>query len=115
MRQELRADALLLVSATIWGFAFVAQRAAMQHIGPFTFNGVRFALGTLVLGVYLLWRKPREWGKKGRRGGRRPEVAPAGEDPGAWEEAKRYGKIASTKSRRLSAIMEPTEFPSPPR
>ncbi len=44
-----RADALLLLTAIIWGFAFVAQRLGMEHIGPFYFNGVRFALGTLTL------------------------------------------------------------------
>ncbi|MCK4571030.1 DMT family transporter [Candidatus Bipolaricaulota bacterium] len=39
----------LLLSAVIWGFAFVAQRASMEFVGPFTFNGIRFALGSLVL------------------------------------------------------------------
>jgi drug/metabolite transporter (DMT)-like permease len=44
-----KADALLLLAAAIWGAAFVAQRAAMQHMGPLAYNGIRFALGTLVL------------------------------------------------------------------
>ena len=39
----------LLLSAIIWGFAFVAQRASMEFVGPFTFSGLRFALGGLVL------------------------------------------------------------------
>ena len=39
----------LLQSAVIWGFAFVAQRASMEFVGPFTFTGIRFALGGLVL------------------------------------------------------------------
>lgn len=42
-------DLLLLLTAAIWGFAFVAQRAGMEHVGPFLFNGIRFALGTAVL------------------------------------------------------------------
>jgi drug/metabolite transporter (DMT)-like permease len=42
-------DSLLLLTAAIWGFAFVAQRAGMEYIQPFTFNGVRFALGSLSL------------------------------------------------------------------
>jgi len=46
---SLQADLLLLLTATIWGFAFVAQRMGMAHVGPFTFNGVRFALGALAL------------------------------------------------------------------
>jgi drug/metabolite transporter (DMT)-like permease len=50
-----RADALLLLTAVIWGFAFVAQRIGMDYVGPFLFNGVRFALGALVL-LPLIWR-----------------------------------------------------------
>ncbi len=46
---KLKADLLLLLAAAIWGFAFVAQRAGMEHVGPFTFNTARFALGALVL------------------------------------------------------------------
>lgn len=42
-------DLLLLLSAMIWGFAFVAQRAGMQFIGPFTYNAIRFAMGGLFL------------------------------------------------------------------
>jgi len=44
-----KADILLLLTAAIWGFAFVAQRVGMEHIGPFLFNGIRFALGSLSL------------------------------------------------------------------
>ena len=47
--QALKFDALLLVTAAIWGFAFVAQRRGMDYVGPFTYNGVRFALGALSL------------------------------------------------------------------
>lgn len=42
-------DALLMTTAAIWGFAFVAQRVGMDHIGPFTYNGIRFLLGGGVL------------------------------------------------------------------
>jgi drug/metabolite transporter (DMT)-like permease len=48
-RGSLKSDAILLLTALIWGFAFVAQRAGMAYVEPFTFNGVRFALGTLSL------------------------------------------------------------------
>ena len=47
--RTLKADALLLLTATLWGFAFVAQRVGMEYVGPFTFNGIRFALGSLSL------------------------------------------------------------------
>ena len=45
----LKSDGCLLLTATIWGFAFVAQRVGMDHVGPFAFNGIRFALGSLCL------------------------------------------------------------------
>ncbi|MEE4111765.1 MAG: DMT family transporter [Desulfobacteraceae bacterium] len=48
-KQHLKSDLLFLLSAVIWGFAFVAQRMGMDHVGPFTFNGIRFLLGALVL------------------------------------------------------------------
>ena len=47
--RTLRADILLFVTAAIWGFAFVAQCMGMEHVGPLTFNGIRFALGALAL------------------------------------------------------------------
>ncbi|HDI59661.1 MAG TPA: DMT family transporter [Desulfobacteraceae bacterium] len=56
--RALRADLLLLATAAIWGFAFVAQRMGMDHVGPFTFNGVRFALGSLSL-LPLVWLEAR--------------------------------------------------------
>ena len=52
--QTLKSDALLLLTAVIWGFAFVAQRVGMDYVGPFTFNGIRFALGSLVLIPFVL-------------------------------------------------------------
>lgn len=52
--KALNAELLLLLAALIWGFAFVAQRIGMEHVGPFTFNGVRFALGALSLLPLLL-------------------------------------------------------------
>lgn len=47
--QTLRSNLLLFLTSVIWGFAFVAQRVGMEYVGPFTFNGVRFALGGLSL------------------------------------------------------------------
>ena len=52
--KTLKAEMLLLLAAIIWGFAFVAQRVGMDHVGPFTYNGVRFMLGALSL-LPLLW------------------------------------------------------------
>lgn len=54
-QQEFTANLLLLLTAAIWGLAFVAQRVGMEHMGPFTFNGVRFALGSLSLAPLLVY------------------------------------------------------------
>lgn len=51
------ARALLLLTSAIWGFAFVAQRAGMAHVGPFTFNSIRFLLGALTLVPFLRIRR----------------------------------------------------------
>ncbi|HBK57829.1 MAG TPA: EamA family transporter [Spirochaetaceae bacterium] len=48
-KKALRADGMLLLTSVVWGLAFVAQRVGMEHIGPFAFNGIRFALGSLSL------------------------------------------------------------------
>jgi drug/metabolite transporter (DMT)-like permease len=53
----LKNDLLLLLTAMIWGFAFVAQRVGMRFIEPFTYNGVRFALGTISLLPLLYLRR----------------------------------------------------------
>ena len=39
----------MLLGAVIWGAAFVAQRVGMDHMGPFTFNGIRMLLAWLVM------------------------------------------------------------------
>lgn len=59
-QKYLRANGLLLLTAVIWGFAFVAQRVGMDYVGPFTYNAVRFALGgvALLLLMPLLTRQP---------------------------------------------------------
>ena len=51
---RLRADLCLLLATIIWGFAFVGQKAAMDSMGPFGFNGIRFILSLLVVAPFLL-------------------------------------------------------------
>ena len=66
MSNKLRSDLLLFLASVIWGFAFVAQRVGMDYVGPFTYNGVRFTLGTLVLVPFLVNGKkftPSDTGK----------------------------------------------------
>lgn len=49
MSSKLKNDFMLFLAALIWGASFVAQRAGMEYIGPFTFNGIRCFVGALVL------------------------------------------------------------------
>jgi drug/metabolite transporter (DMT)-like permease len=49
----------LLLTAAIWGFAFVAQRLGNAYMGPFTFNAIRFSLGALALVPLLLWQRKK--------------------------------------------------------
>ena len=49
MGKKLQGNMMLLLTALIWGSSFVAQRAGMEYIGPFTFNGIRSLIGGLVL------------------------------------------------------------------
>jgi drug/metabolite transporter (DMT)-like permease len=53
--QTLRSNLMLLLTAIIWGLAFVAQRIGAAYVGPFTFNGIRFALGSLSLVPLILF------------------------------------------------------------
>lgn len=40
---------MLLISALVWGCAFVAQSEGMKYVEPLTFNGVRMLLGGITL------------------------------------------------------------------
>ena len=52
---------MLFMAALIWGFAFAFQSQGMDHMGPLTFNGVRFLIGAVVLvPVRFLFKKPGE-------------------------------------------------------
>ena len=53
-KRSFGSDTLLLITAAIWGFGFVAQRAGMPHMGPFLFSGIRFAMGALFLAPFLV-------------------------------------------------------------
>jgi drug/metabolite transporter (DMT)-like permease len=58
--REMKSNMLLILTAAIWGFAFVAQRVGMQYVGAFTFNGVRFALGSISLVPLIIYFKNKK-------------------------------------------------------
>lgn len=57
MQNKLTSNIALFMTALIWGLSFVAQRAGMEYIGPFTFNMTRSILGGLSLIPVILWVK----------------------------------------------------------
>jgi drug/metabolite transporter (DMT)-like permease len=46
---RIQANLVLLLTAALWGAAFVSQNLAMQSMGPFWFVGIRFLIGFLVV------------------------------------------------------------------
>ena len=50
---------LLLITAMIWGTAFVAQRVGMESIGPATFTSARMWLAALTAGTASLFLSRR--------------------------------------------------------
>ena len=47
--KKLAGSLLLLLTALIWGCAFVSQRIGMSYVQPFTFNSIRTFIGGLFL------------------------------------------------------------------
>lgn len=48
-RKRVRSNFMLVLTAFIWGLAFVAQSVGMDYVKPFTFNAARFFIGGVVL------------------------------------------------------------------
>ena len=51
---------LLVLTAMIWGFAFVFQKIGAESVGTFVFNGLRFAMGALsLIPVFLIFEREK--------------------------------------------------------
>lgn len=57
--KKLGSEALLLLTAAIWGLAFVAQRQGAEYMDPLLFNGIRFTLGAFVVGIFAVSGKSK--------------------------------------------------------
>ena len=55
MSKKMRSNILLLITAAIWGSAFVAQKSGMDYIGPLTYGGIRTFIGGLALIPVILF------------------------------------------------------------
>lgn len=60
---RLLAVSLLVITTMLWGFAFVAQKSAMDAMGPLTFSAVRYLLGSLAILPLVFWEL-RHTGKR---------------------------------------------------
>ena len=65
MSKKFISNCMLLLTALIWGSAFVAQSVGMDYVGPFTFNGIRSLIAAVVLApvAYFFVNKEREAAK----------------------------------------------------
>jgi drug/metabolite transporter (DMT)-like permease len=57
-----QSNLILLITAVIWGFGFVAQRMGMDHLGPYAFNVCRFLVGAFSLLPLLFFLRKKEGG-----------------------------------------------------
>ncbi|MCR5477052.1 MAG: DMT family transporter [Lachnospiraceae bacterium] len=64
MSKTTKYSLLLLLTAAIWGFAFVAQSAGGDAVGPFSFNAVRSLIGAGVLLPVIALLDRMGYGKK---------------------------------------------------
>lgn len=56
---RVQANAMLLLIAAIWGLAFVFQKTAMDHIGPYTFLAMRSVIAAAILAPIAIWMEER--------------------------------------------------------
>ena len=99
--RKILGNALLILTAMIWGTAFVFQRTGMESIEPITFNAARMALAAVAVGAVSV--VTAQAGKK-RLSGAGTVVADSGESlsgsneegsgpgdetSGSWEEQRR--------------------------
>ena len=59
MNKRNLSNMLLILTALIWGSAFVAQSIGMEYIGPFTFGAARSILGGVTLLPVIFFRKKK--------------------------------------------------------
>ena len=96
-RQALRADLMLLGAAAMWGTGFIAQRSAMEHIGPYLFNSLRYLIGAVLLlplGHLVLRRLGERWDRRVLRDG-----VLLGGVLGAASALQQVGMVTTTASR----------------
>lgn len=109
MTKRLRGNLLLLLTAFIWGVAFVAQSEGMKYVGPFTFTAIRSYLGGTALLVFLGIRRLL----KKRQNNNVPGIREAKEAENRTEESAKerrlfwhryHGKVKCGNSRTIKVV-----------
>ena len=74
-RKEIAGMGCLVLTALIWGLAFVSQVQGMDSMSPLFFNATRFSLGALSLIPLLVFLRMRK-GKDGEGNGEGNQAVP---------------------------------------
>lgn len=67
MNEKLKNNIFLWITPIIWGVAFVTQRIGGDYLGAFTYNAIRFGIGTLSLIPVILIFEKGDFSKECRR------------------------------------------------
>ncbi len=59
MNKKMIGNLMLILTAMIWGLAFVAQRTGMDHIEPITFTAARMSLAAVTVGLVSLFTRKK--------------------------------------------------------
>lgn len=104
--RQIRQSFILLLTAVIWGVAFVAQSVGMDYVGPFTFICVRSLIGGLVLlpCITLLDRLNGRQDGTASAGGRRSKEGNNGVDGKSMGDSRVMQKKADAKRLLLGGI-----------
>lgn len=108
--KAIRGSILLVITAMIWGAAFVAQSVGLDYMQPITFNCIRCIIG----GAVLLPVVAIFGGKKRRDKARAVEPLPAGSDPSVGAVVAEPGarKSASAGKSTVAPTGTSTENPT---
>lgn len=74
MKTSWKSSLMLFTAAFIWGTAFVAQSVGMNYLGPLSFNGARFLLGSAALLPVIWFNRARKHSGENLSGNRKDTV-----------------------------------------
>ncbi|MCC8105608.1 MAG: DMT family transporter [Clostridiales bacterium] len=112
-KTSMRSSLTLLLTAVIWGVAFVAQSVGMDYVEPFTFNFTRCILGGLVLIPCIALMDRQKMGKRPLAAARRQVEPPMQKTLRVWAalrqesgREKTDGSVNAENAVRLSSAAE---------